>query len=319
MKNKEPYISFVVVGRNDNYGYKFLERFQKFLDSLTYLCERHGLESELIVVEWNPPKNEKRLYGALNIRDDRKYLDVRFIEVPEKIHKTLENSDKMPLFEYVGKNVGIRRARGEFVLITNPDMIFGDEVIQKIAEKNLDRHTLYRTDRFNLHVDVPVSLKDEDIEDFCEKKWVSCWSVKWGVYYRGLGFFKTLKQFVLRAVAKQFKKYSYLKYHGGAPGDFMLLSKEGWENFLGFPEIKRHGGMDSYGCVLSVADGNKFVAMRSRTYHQFHESDVSSRPKCDLDKYKQEIKKMLSPHGEPIKYNSSYWGLNKYKLKEKEF
>ena len=317
---KKPYISFVVVGRNDNYEHNFLDRFQKSLDSIVYLCEKYKLNSELIIVEWNPPEKSKRLYEKLVMEKHREYIKIRFIEVPAKIHNTLRNSDKVPLFEYIGKNIGIRRAHGEFVLITNPDMIFSNEIIRKISRRDLKKYTLYRADRFDLFVDVPSNLNSEKIEEFCEKNWITCWSARWGRYSRGLAFFKTLKKFLLRAIAKQFKRYSYLRYHGGAPGDFMLISKEGWERFSGFPEFKKGGGvMDSYGCVLSVAAGNKFMFMKGRIYHQFHKKGLKSMPKCDLEKYREDAKKILSHKGKMIKHNDSDWGLNEYKLGEKEF
>ncbi|PIZ06578.1 MAG: hypothetical protein COY57_01210, partial [Flavobacteriales bacterium CG_4_10_14_0_8_um_filter_32_5] len=101
-------------------------------------------------------------------------------------------------------------------------------------------------------------------------------------------------------------------------GDFMLISKNGWMHFLGFPEIKRHFGMDSYGCVIAVADGNKFRVIRGKTYHQFHERDTANRPALDMERYKSEIKKMMSEH-KPIRYNDSNWGLGEHKLKETAF
>jgi len=314
----KPYVSFVVVGRNDNYGHKFLERFQRFLDNLIYLCEKYKLPSELIIVEWNPPEENKKLYGDLKIKEERSFVEVRFVEVPKKIHNSFENSDKFPLFEYIGKNAGIRRAKGDFVLVTNPDIIFGEEVIKEIAMKKLDRSTLYRTNRYDIQIDIPSNMGVKDVESFCEKNWNFCWSVNWGFYYRGFEFFKSLRKFLIRAVAKLIPRFSYLKYHGGAPGDFMLISKKGWEDFCGFPEIKRHFGMDSYGCVIAVANNNKFVSMKGPTYHQFHERDTASRPILDRERYGHEIKKMLSEH-KPIKYNTSDWGLNEYKLEEKSF
>lgn len=318
INEKKPYISFVVVGRNDNYGHNFIGRFQKFLDNLTYLCEKYKLDSELIIVEWNPPIGNKKLYEVLKMNSERKHLKIRFIEVSRKIHKSLENSNKIPLFEYVGKNVGIRKARGEFILITNPDIIFGERIIKEISKKKLNNKTLYRTDRFDLNIDIPLDLKTSRIELFCEKNWFGCWSVRWGRYYRGVYFFKNIVKILMRAGAKILPRKSYLRYHAGAPGDFMLISKKGWDKIEGFPEIKRHGGMDSYGCIMAVVAKNKFRIMKGRTYHQFHESDVSTRPKCDLERYNSEIRKMLK-NKKPLKYNDSNWGLNNKKFKERVY
>ena len=39
-------------------------------------------------------------------------LPVRIIEVPHETHATLDHADRLPLFQMIAKNVGIRRARG---------------------------------------------------------------------------------------------------------------------------------------------------------------------------------------------------------------
>jgi hypothetical protein len=46
-------------------------------------------------------------------------LTYRIITVPKKIHDYLPNRGGSPLHEFEGKNVGIRYARGEFVVCTN--------------------------------------------------------------------------------------------------------------------------------------------------------------------------------------------------------
>jgi hypothetical protein len=46
-------------------------------------------------------------------------LNYRIITVSSKIHNILPNKGNAPLHEFEGKNVGIRFARGEYVLCTN--------------------------------------------------------------------------------------------------------------------------------------------------------------------------------------------------------
>jgi hypothetical protein len=57
----KPYLSFVIAARNDDYGGNFLHRMQVFVNVLFWLWERHNLDAELVVVEWNPPKDRPRL------------------------------------------------------------------------------------------------------------------------------------------------------------------------------------------------------------------------------------------------------------------
>ncbi len=115
-------LSVVAVGRNDDYADGFLDRFRCFLYQL---CEQLGVfprTLEIVVVDWNPPPGKPRLSEQLEFLEPPENLTIRFIEVPGAVHAALENSDRIPLFEYLAKNVGIRRALGRFVLATNPEI-----------------------------------------------------------------------------------------------------------------------------------------------------------------------------------------------------
>ena len=131
-----PYISIIVAARNDDYGFGFLHRLQVFLDTLLTLCENHNLDTELIIVEWNPPPETPRLTEVLVWPKNLKLQEVRIIEVPGAIHNKLPYSGKMSMFEYIAKNVGIRRTRGEYILATNPDILFSDELMCFLASGN---------------------------------------------------------------------------------------------------------------------------------------------------------------------------------------
>jgi hypothetical protein len=318
MDKNNPYISFIVTGRNDDYGHRFLYRIQRFTDNLIYLCEKHKLTSELIFVEWDPPKDKERLYKALNLGKNRKFLKIRFLEVSKEIHDKTKTSDKMPLLEFPGKNAGIRRAKGEFVVITNPDIIFSEDMIRFFSKKQLNKNIFYRADRCDMSVDIPIKIKTSEVENFCKNKWDFCWSAYFGRYHRGIKIIRDIPRLFIRTLMKMTNDKSYLKYHGGAPGDFTLLSKEAWINFRGFPEINVHGGMDGYTSVMAVASGNKLVILKEKTYHQSHGNPIAgARPLPNVEDYIRDAKKMLKDK-QAIIYNKDDWGLRDYKLKEKE-
>ena len=48
------------------------------------------------------------------------------------------------------KNVGMRRAKGEFVLVTNGDVLLGEALIGIISNRKLDKDSFYRIDRHDL-------------------------------------------------------------------------------------------------------------------------------------------------------------------------
>ena len=312
MDEKKPYLSFVVVGRNDNYGYKFLERFQKFLDNLYYLCEKYQLNSELIIVEWNPPKKEKRLHEVLNFPSS-KFLYTRIIEIPNKFHKKLKNEKNVPLFEYLGKNVAIRRARGEFVLITNPDIIFSGEIIKFLSEKKLEKDVLYRTSRYDLSRDIPLELAGQELLSFCKKNWDLEWNMRWGMSPRGINRIK----YFPRMLARRFFPYLFIKYlpyryHGGGPGDFTLLHKDSWKDIRAYPEFDTVTLLDFYGVILAIVKFRKIKRLRQKIFHQFH---TKGKVEPDFQTYIQDSIKMIKTK-KIIYYNDKCWGFEKQKFNE---
>lgn len=148
------FLSVVATSRNDDHGGDLLSRMQRFVDGFIIQCKRHALEAELILVEWNPPADKKSLSEALNFPIDKGSCTIRIVTVPPELHATLSHADKLPLFQMIAKNVGIRRAKGQYVLATNIDILFSDAVIQFIKEK-LTSNVLYRVDR----VDVPDHIE----------------------------------------------------------------------------------------------------------------------------------------------------------------
>jgi hypothetical protein len=58
----------------------------------------------------------------------------------------------------IGKNIGIRRARGEFVLATNPDLLFSDNVVSFMASDKLLPDVMYRIDRHDVPAEVPDNV-----------------------------------------------------------------------------------------------------------------------------------------------------------------
>jgi hypothetical protein len=163
-----PYLSVVVTARNDDHGGNLLGRMQAFVNGLINQCKRHRVQTELVIVEWNPLPDRPRLAEALNWLDDDGFCEVRIIEVPLEIHQRLRHWQAMPLYQMIGKNVGIRRARGEYVLATNIDILFSDELMQFFAEKRLQPEKMYRVNRWDVMANVPVNAPVEEQLAYCQ-------------------------------------------------------------------------------------------------------------------------------------------------------
>jgi hypothetical protein len=151
-----PYLSVVVTARNDDHGGNLLGRMQVFVDAWINQAKRHNLSSELIIVEWNPPAGRDRLAQALRWPGDTGPCEVRIIEVPPEVHGRYRHAEALPLYQMIAKNVGIRRARGEFILATNIDILFSDELVRFLASRRLEKGRMYRIDRHDVASDIPV-------------------------------------------------------------------------------------------------------------------------------------------------------------------
>jgi hypothetical protein len=163
----EPYLSLVVTARNDDHGGNLLGRMQIFVDGWLAQARRHNITSELIIVEWNPPDGRPPLAEALRWPADTAPCDVRIITVPLDVHSRYRHGVNLPLYQMIGKNVGIRRARGRFILATNIDILFSDELAAFLGSQQLRRDRMYRIDRYDAMSDVPAGAPVAEQLAYC--------------------------------------------------------------------------------------------------------------------------------------------------------
>jgi hypothetical protein len=142
-KRKMPKLSVIVTGRNDNFDGNFDDR-------LAIAMKRnikHLPDAEFIFVEWNPyldrPLTSQRLK---NFFGDR----IRYIVVDPRFHDGFCKIDGF--LEYPPKNVGIRRATGDFIVCTNSDVVFSPELAQKM-KGDLQKDIIYRANRVDIRCD----------------------------------------------------------------------------------------------------------------------------------------------------------------------
>lgn len=163
----EPYISVVVAARNDNHGGNMLARMQAFLDSWLGLARRYNLPSEMIIVEWNPPADRRPLREELHWIENANPCHVRFIEVPREFHASFPNHATVLFHQMIAKNVGIRRARGQFILATNLDIVFSPELMEFLSTRQLDPSAMYRMDRYDVASQLPPGTTLDELIEFC--------------------------------------------------------------------------------------------------------------------------------------------------------
>ena len=316
--NNRPYLSLITVARNDNYGGDFLHRFQVSLNTVLALCEEYRLDMELIIVDWNHPPGALTFVEVLAWPKKLKSVEIRIIEVPNKLHRKFPNSDKLTVFEFIGKNVGIRRARGEYILTTNIDDIFSRELVQFLAERKLSQECFYRTDTYRVKKTIPLDIAVDEQLELCGEHWYQVDMTKGPRRRR----YPLLSYEYLRSSAAWLGgKLIHHPRHGIhtlASGDFFLMHHKHWYNLHGHPELPTYSHIDSYMCYMAASYGLSQIILSGgkRIYHQEHTRlKPGSLPTTDFGLCLKHGKQMLKS-GRPMVFNDEKWGLAEENLTE---
>lgn len=326
-----PYLSVVVGGRNDDYGGNFLGRMQNFLAGIDELAGRHRLDTELIVVDWNPPEDSAPLVDAVDWPATSR-LRVRVVSVPADVHMQLPNSGSMPIFEYIAKNVGIRRATGEFVLATNPDLLYNDPLLRLLARRRLERDRYYRVDRYDVLPPLPRGNYRDKL-GFCAYNFtkvnVSGGTIVFSEPPRGwrrspLGVRLQVREHFRGRRESLDLRDPVRRLHTNASGDFLLMHRDRWHSLRGYPELYTASHIDGYMCAIAASSGLRETALpyRYRIYHQEHPRAVdfgdlkaSIRPLTSYDEYASAARRMFE-RSAPEGRNGEGWGLGAETLVE---
>lgn len=198
--------------RNDDHGGNNPRRMQIAINGLLEQLERFRVESELILVDWNPPSDKPLLKNAIRWPSHRSFCTIRIIEVPPSIHQRYRYHEKIPVHSPVAINCGIRRSRGEFILLASVGLLYSDDVINFIASKALKKGCIYRIDRCDVDRDV----------------------VKFNTLKEQLDY---SQDHIIRINSKpQIGAGGCPPLHTNAGGDFQLMSKQDWYNVRGYRE-----------------------------------------------------------------------------------
>jgi hypothetical protein len=319
MADKTPYLSVVVTARNDNHGGNLLGRMQLFVNGLLEQCRRHNLSAELVLVEWNPPADQPRLAEALSWPTQGSPCAVRIIEVPPEIHQRYKYARTLPLYQMIAKNVGIRRAKGEFVLATNIDLLFNHELMRFLGSRQLHPNVSYRVDRHDVTADVPLQATLDEQLEYCQRNRLrlntrsgtlfltpptggspvptGLLSEFWAAW-KTAPLSKRLKAPITGPfiVASRLASilhgplirwyYGYPKLHMNACGDFTLLSREGWFKLRGYAELDIFSmNLDSLFLHAAYHAGYKeeILPEPMRVYHVEHGSGWSPEGAAKLN------------------------------------
>jgi len=344
-----PYLSIVAASRNDEHGGDPLRRTQIFINALFAQCQKHRLPAELILVDWNPPAERPRLEGALDFSLSNEYCAPRVIVVPPVIHQQLEYGDKLPFFQMIAKNVGIRHARGRFVLATNIDILFSDELMAYLATQRLNPRRLYRVNRYDVANAVPVEVPAQ--LSFCWNNLIRVHKRRQTLPVcsdtsRPCGTASDEADILKKAGPWQRRQrdgaveYTVLERdappeyaHTNACGDFTLLSREHWHRLRGYAEFEAFSfHIDSMFCYVAHYSGalETVLAPPCVIFHIEHSIGSGWSPEGHgllFDRLEKagipslengqlhEWGQILRAREEPLIFNGNAWGLGQFALK----
>lgn len=328
---EKPYLSIVATTRNDNHGGDLLRRTTCFVEGVYHQASKYNVPLELIIVEWNPPKNKPLLKEVLPKPSNECPVILKYIIVPKEIHDAYKMSERMPLFQMTAKNVGIRRAKGEFILCTNIDLLFSNELFSFLNKESLQKGKYYRANRVDIPKEVMKKNNFDEQIDYAKNNIIEILGKRKGhEYIFGLPMFVYGFTNTMKLVNLFFKAFLYLFYSKeqfnmfaldtSACGDFTLMHKSDWEKIEGYPELDLYSiHIDSMGLIAAKAKGIKqeIFPFGMCSYHIYHESGWESFKESPIDLIRfMEKRPGLDWHsvyesGKWLINNKKTWGLNK--------
>lgn len=208
-----PRLSVVTYMRNDEYTVDNKLRMHRAVSCIVGQLTAADIESELILVEWNPPPDRPLLLDELGQFQSGGPVTVKGYVVPSKFHNKYRGSSEAGLHTEAA-NVGLRRARGRFLLPKASDTFFSTELVETLATCELDKDRIYRCDRFDVEVDL------SNYANLDQKAFLTQLEALDGVRHARLDM---PTQWRVRDL------------HTGACGDFTLMSRELWHRVRGYP------------------------------------------------------------------------------------
>ena len=239
---KPPYLSLVIPTSNDTYPSNELRVQNKCLSILQHQLERARLESEILVVEYNPDPSRPHLHESLRV-DEGHYVTIKAIIVDPKYHRRYRGWEKRRFHQTLAVNVGLRRSRGRFLVYRAADQVYSEALVRFLGERALAADEIYRCDR------VDVTFPDWDAVQPDDVARIS----------------RTCEEHVVRRHGPIEVRPSYHipVRHTNASGDFLLMSRDTWMKLHGLHEGRYPIFLDYDSLALHAAHrlGNREVVL----------------------------------------------------------
>ncbi|MCX7744776.1 MAG: hypothetical protein N2167_09475 [Flavobacteriales bacterium] len=332
----KPYLSIIVTSRNDAHRLDLISRLRTTIDQWSKLCNEYRLATEYLMIEWNPPPEKPPLKSILQGIPLNEFFKIRIITVSETIHRKIDPQNTIPLHQMIAKNVGIRRAYGEFLLCTNLDIFPDSLLIQEIAKKTLQPGIFYRANRCDVPDNI-YTIANHELENYSrnhiirrmgmDARWpgLKVYKKQYCIYRYSLFRPSYPLLLILKRIILGEKKFNIARIDKEACGDFTLMSKHDWLKVQGYHEFPGYPlHIDSLALIKASLIGIKQHIFNKQccVYHIDHTGSWTEETAHTLQIKKpymtwKEIEKIILRMKEGFFiYNDPEWGLLNEKLSE---
>jgi hypothetical protein len=220
---KAPYLSLVVTTSNDSYG-NLASTQSKCLSLLQRQLEDRRIDSEIVIVAYNPAAGSPPLGDCLSFDAGGRHTTIRVVTVPSRYHDRFRFAEVKRFHQAFAINIGVRRTRGEYVVIRATDHVYSDALVDWLGERRLSDGNIYRCDR----VDVDQSLLEFVTPD----------------RFDGVSELCTERILQRHRPLKVDPWYRIPTLHTNAAGDFLLMSRRLWLKTGGWRERRGSAAND---------------------------------------------------------------------------
>lgn len=265
-------LTIIVSGRNDDYGLDFRERLLRTAKHNVALLAAAGIEFEYFLAEWNPLPDRPLLSEEFI----SSVPNARALVIPAAIHEAYTLNPQMSFHEMAAKNAALKRARGDVVIVTNADILFGEDLVRRVAAGGWSKRCLYRAHRIDVKPDLDWKAMQNPRNQLPS----------------GEGHFPP-------------------PYYLGAGGDFCLATKELWHSLRGFNErIRFSTRAKDWQFFLSAAADGIDIDFIGDVYHLDHDGGFRNTAPDQLNGERVHFGRWWDiEFGLPVQ-NSAEWGFS---------
>ena len=242
-----PLVSFVIMGRNDGYMGDYLYRLGTTLSFLGESAAAAGLAGELeaVVVDWG---SERPLADELPLTQSGRAV-TRFIAVPRPmIAERYGSPDRW--HPSCAVNVGVRRARGRFVIFTDSDCLWTTSALETLGRL--------------LRGEVALPARVEDV--YC---YVRRYQIPWATVQRKprLGEWRRLAGLFAATMQPENPAATFL---GGFSAG-QLMHRDLWHHVRGYDEtLDKAWGWSDNDLVFRVCQEHSFLDVSAYGFFGLH-------------------------------------------------